>query len=79
MGLGGIAHFLPSRKWDIIPALVGGEEDGDGLQGVRHTYCYCSRGWMKETFETVVEKPVDVDLVETVKGGGQQCRFTIKL
>jgi predicted hydrocarbon binding protein len=34
---------------------------------------------MKETFETVVEKPVDVDLVETVKGGGQQCRFTIKL
>lgn len=51
----------------------------DGPARLPDTYCYCSRGWMKETFETVVEKPVDVDLVETVKGGGQQCRFTIKL
>lgn len=43
------------------------------------TYCYCSRGWLKEMFELVVGKPVDVDLTESIKRGGQKCRFTIQL
>ena len=41
------------------------------------TYCNCSLGWMKETFETVVGEPVDVTLVESVVRGGQMCRFVI--
>jgi predicted hydrocarbon binding protein len=51
----------------------------DGPARLPDTYCYCSRGWMKETFEAVVEKPVDVALVESIKRGGQRCRFTIRL
>lgn len=51
----------------------------DGPARLPDTYCYCSRGWMKEVFETVVGKPVDVDLVESIKRGGQRCRFTIQL
>jgi predicted hydrocarbon binding protein len=43
------------------------------------TYCYCSRGWLKEMFETVVGKPVDVDLRKSIKRGAQQCSFTIRL
>ena len=51
----------------------------DGPARLPDTYCYCSLGWMKETFGTVVGKPVDVELVESIKRGGQKCRFTIRL
>jgi len=34
---------------------------------------------MKEMFETLVEKPVDVDLTESVKHGGQGCRSAVRL
>jgi predicted hydrocarbon binding protein len=43
------------------------------------TYCLCSRGWLKEMFETVVGSPVEVDLLESVKRGAERCRFTVRL
>lgn len=51
----------------------------EGPPRLPHTYCYCSRGWLKEMFETVVGKPVDVDLINSIKRGGQQCSFTVQL
>lgn len=51
----------------------------DGPPRLPDTYCYCSRGWLKEMFETVAGKPVDVDLTESIKRGGEKCRFTIQL
>jgi hypothetical protein len=50
----------------------------DGPARLSDTYCTCSLGWMKETFEMVVGGPVGVTLVESVKRGGQRCRFTIQ-
>jgi predicted hydrocarbon binding protein len=41
------------------------------------TYCYCSRGWLKEMFETVTANPVDVELLQSIKRGAEQCSFTI--
>jgi predicted hydrocarbon binding protein len=41
------------------------------------TYCNCSRGWLKEVFETVVEKPVEVKLEDSIMQGGTQCRFLV--
>jgi hypothetical protein len=43
------------------------------------SYCFCSAGWLKEVYETVSEKPVTVQIVETVKRGGQRCRFEVRL
>lgn len=43
------------------------------------TYCHCSRGWLKENFETVVQKPVEVELVDSIMMGGKQCRFQVFL
>lgn len=43
------------------------------------TYCLCSRGWLKEMFEAVVDHPVEVDLLESVKRGADQYRFTVTL
>ncbi len=43
------------------------------------TYCNCSAGWLKELYETVTGKPVTVEVIETVKRGGQACRFNVIL
>jgi hypothetical protein len=43
------------------------------------TYCNCSVGWLKEMYETVTGKPVRVEVLETVKRGGQACRFDVIL
>jgi len=44
-----------------------------------NTFCNCSRGWLKENFETVVGKPVKVNLEDSIMMGGQECRFSIQL
>jgi len=81
------------RKWHGGEELVQREGDvihvlcteclctlvKDGPARLPDTYCYCALGWMKETFGTVVGKPVDVELVESIKRGGQECRFIIRL
>jgi predicted hydrocarbon binding protein len=51
----------------------------DGPPRLPDTYCYCSRGWLKEMFETVVGKPVDVHLLESIKRGAERCSFTVGL
>jgi len=43
------------------------------------TFCNCSRGWLKENFETVVGKPAKVKLEDSIMMGGQECRFSIQL
>jgi len=54
--------------------------------GVRETeafiskiYCSCSLGWMKSLFKTVLDKPVNVELLESIVSGGNNCRFVIDL
>jgi predicted hydrocarbon binding protein len=43
------------------------------------TYCNCSRGWLKENFETVLERPVKVKLEDSIMKGGKQCSFLVFL
>jgi predicted hydrocarbon binding protein len=51
----------------------------EGPARLPDTYCYCSCGWLKEMFETVVQHPVEVKLLESVKRGGTACRFMVQL
>jgi predicted hydrocarbon binding protein len=44
-----------------------------------NTYCNCSRGWLKEVFDTVMENPVEVKLEDSIMKGGKQCRFSVFL
>lgn len=46
---------------------------------ISSTYCYCSVGWAKELFEKAMEREVEVELVHTIIGGADECRFKIKL
>jgi len=43
------------------------------------TYCNCSRGWLLELFEKLLEKPVQVDLLESIVQGAKTCKFVIRI
>jgi predicted hydrocarbon binding protein len=51
----------------------------DGPARLPDSYCLCSQGWLKEMFETVTGKAVRVELLESVKRGGDQCSFKVQL
>jgi predicted ArsR family transcriptional regulator len=40
-------------------------------------FCNCSIGFNKEMFETIMGKPVDVKIDESILRGGERCRFII--
>jgi predicted hydrocarbon binding protein len=43
------------------------------------TYCICSKGWLLEMFETAAQKPVQVEILQTIKRGHPSCKFIVKL
>ena len=43
------------------------------------TFCNCSRGWIKELFESALQKPVDVELQKSIKHGDNICKFKVHL
>ena len=43
------------------------------------TYCHCSKGFVKKLWETVLERPVEVELVQSIVSGGPECKFVIHL
>jgi predicted hydrocarbon binding protein len=43
------------------------------------TYCHCAEGFVKKYWETVVGKPVGVQLVESAVSGASECKFAIHL
>ena len=51
----------------------------NGPERLPDAYCLCSRGWLKEMFETVLGELVEVDLLDSVKRGADQCGFTVRL
>ncbi len=50
-----------------------------GPEKLPGSYCLCSRGWVVEMFETAAKKPVQVELLKSVKRGDPHCEFTVKL
>jgi len=43
------------------------------------TYRHCSKGFVKRWWEGVLERPVKVDLIQSVVSGAQECEFAIYL
>lgn len=41
------------------------------------TFCLCSRGWVKKIFETLLKKPVDVELEKSIGLGDKLCKFVV--
>lgn len=49
----------------------------DYLEELSPSWCQCSQGWLMELFESVLGKPVQVELEKSVKHGEDLCRFKI--
>lgn len=43
------------------------------------TFCNCSKGWIKELFESTLEKPITVELKKSIKQGDKICKFNVHL
>ncbi len=43
------------------------------------TYCYCGAGFYKGIWEEILQRPVDVEVVESVLAGGDVCTIAIHL
>ena len=43
------------------------------------TFCYCSRGWVKKIFETLLKRPVNVELEKAIGFGDDVCKFLVYL
>jgi len=51
----------------------------DGPKRLSDTYCFCSKGWILEMFETASRRPVKVEVLQTIKRGAPSCRFLIRV
>jgi hypothetical protein len=43
------------------------------------TYCNCSKGFVKKFWESILERPVKVDLMQSAVTGAEECKFAIYL
>lgn len=43
------------------------------------SYCYCSEGWVKQLFETALEKNVNVEIEKSVRWGDEECQIRIDI
>ncbi len=46
---------------------------------VSTTFCYCGAGWYKTLWEGIIDKPVEVEVMNTVLQGANNCKFAIHL
>jgi hypothetical protein len=52
----------------------------DGPATLSPTYCQCSVGYVQYMFQRLITgKPVKVELLESLRGGGKACRFRVAL
>ncbi len=43
------------------------------------SYCYCGGGYYQNIWETILQKPVDIEIIETVIHGDEVCKYVIHL
>ena len=48
-------------------------------QTLPKTYCYCGAGFYKSIWEEIIQKPVEVEVLESVLDGGEVCKIAIHL
>jgi predicted hydrocarbon binding protein len=46
---------------------------------ISKTYCHCSKGFVKKFWESVLERPVKVELIQSAVSGANECKFAIHL
>jgi len=79
------AHIVGSRlerKGDVIYSYYNRCYCGlvnKSQEKIPLTYCYCSQGYARKVFEGIFEKPIRVELLQSVVNGAPECKFAIYL
>jgi hypothetical protein len=42
-------------------------------------FCNCSLGWQKFAYETILDKKVEVEILESILRGSRKCKFRIRI
>jgi len=69
-----------TREDDVIQttcASCGCPLVRSGVVRLSGTLCYCSTGWVRKIFETLLRRPVNVRLEESIGRGDQVCKFVV--
>ncbi len=51
----------------------------DGPRTLSPTFCHCSVGYVSEIFKLGTGRPATVTLVDSLRRGGQECHFLVRL
>jgi hypothetical protein len=43
------------------------------------TYCHCGEGFVKKYWESILQRPTEVKLIESAISGASQCKFAVTL
>jgi len=65
-----------TRPMRCYCSLLKGLPDDEEIS---KTYCHCSKGFVKEFWENVLERPVRVELLQSAVTGASECKFAIHL
>ncbi len=69
----------PERRRQLYchcPRVRDALKTGEALP---QTYCYCGAGFYKGIWEGILQRPVEVEVLETVQEGGDVCTIAIHL
>jgi len=47
------------------------------LEEIPHSYCECSKAWAKQVFETVLKRPVEAEILQSIIRGADCCKIKI--
>lgn len=82
-----------TRANDEIPWCGKWEREGDSISATCHdcgcplvqsevvnltgTFCYCSVGWVRTIFKTLLRRPVEVELEKAIGLGDDMCKYNV--
>ena len=68
-------YYIPQSYWVRCYCEMVAAAEGE----VSPTYCHCSKGFVKTLWETVLEKPVNVEFVQSAISGANECKFAVHI
>ncbi|MFA4932417.1 MAG: hypothetical protein WC625_05900 [Caldisericia bacterium] len=67
------------KRYDACHCPMARTSIISGKQAVSPLFCYCSAGFEKLPFDVIFGEPVKVEVLESVLGGSDRCRFAITI
>ncbi|WXG46884.1 MAG: DUF6144 family protein [Candidatus Atabeyarchaeum deiterrae] len=72
-------YFMPQSFKTPMRCFCGLLRGLPANETVSRSYCQCSRGFVKKYWESVLERPVRVEIMQSAVSGGKECKFAIHI